>query len=93
MWPWVIGVAPVMIRTQIQLTSEQAARLKAVATRRGVSMAELIREGVERVLAESQQEERRRRALAVAGRFRGPRDLGRNHDAYLSDAFSGQDAE
>jgi predicted DNA-binding protein len=36
-----------MIRTQIQLTEEQAARLKAVAARRGISMAEVIRQAVD----------------------------------------------
>ena len=32
-----------MVRTQIQLTEDQASRMKSAAARRGVSMAELIR--------------------------------------------------
>jgi hypothetical protein len=39
-----------MIRTQIQLTEEQARRLKAMAAERGTSVAELIRQGVDDLL-------------------------------------------
>lgn len=39
--------ATVVIRTQIQLTEQQAQPLQALAKRRGVSMAELIRQGVD----------------------------------------------
>lgn len=65
-----------MIRTQIQLTEEQARALHDLAVRRGVSLAELVRQGVERILAESEQREKRRRALAILGRFDGgPSDV------------------
>ncbi len=77
-----------MIRTQIQLTEEQARGLKELAAQRGVSMAELIRQGVERILAESDERERRRRALAVIGRFHGgPSDVSVNHDRYLAEDY------
>ncbi|MGH2555074.1 MAG: ribbon-helix-helix protein, CopG family, partial [Actinomycetota bacterium] len=33
-----------MIRTQVQLTEEQARQLKRVAAERGVSLAEIIRQ-------------------------------------------------
>ena len=36
-----------MVRTQIQLTEEQAIKVKKIAARRGVSMAEVIRDAVE----------------------------------------------
>lgn len=81
-----------MIRTQIQLTEEQASSLKKLAALHGVSMAELIRDGVERVLRSDTAvmvgEDQKKRALAVAGRFRsGKRDLSAKHDAYLAEAF------
>ena len=54
-------------------------------------MAELIRQGVDLVLAPSgqlQPEERIQRALEAAGRFRsGVRDLSANHDEYLTEAL------
>ncbi len=43
----------IAIRTQIQLTEQQARRLKELAQRSGVSMAELIRRSMERLLNES----------------------------------------
>ncbi len=75
-----------VIRTQIQLPEDQARALKELAARQGVSMAELIRIAVERVLAEDETREKRRRALALAGRFSGPADLSSNHDRYFAEA-------
>ncbi|MDP8943934.1 MAG: ribbon-helix-helix domain-containing protein [Actinomycetota bacterium] len=77
-----------MVRTQIQLTDGQAAGLKRLAVERGVSMAALIREAVDRTLAEGDMAARHRRALAVAGKFRSGRsDVSERHDDYLADAF------
>ncbi len=81
-----------MVRTQIQLTEEQAAALKRLAAAKRVSVAELIRQGVENLLhsiGTISPEERRKRALAVAGRFHsGISDLSRKHDEHLAEAFS-----
>lgn len=81
-----------LIRTQIQLTEEQFAALKALAAAQGISMAELIRRGVNLVLESPGQvshAERIRRAIAAAGRFRsGLRDLSVRHDEYLAEAFA-----
>lgn len=78
-----------MIRTQIQLTERQATGLKRLAADRGVSMASLVRLAVDRLLAErgaASDAERRRRALAVVGRFRsGLGDLAENHDRHLAE--------
>lgn len=75
-----------MVRTQIQLTEEQARALHELAARRGVSLAELIREGAERVLAEAGRRDRREAARALLGRYHiGPDDAARHHDRYLYD--------
>jgi len=84
-----------MVRTQIQLTEEQASALKAMALTRGVSMAELVRHAVDNLLLESRgpsYEERVERARAIAGEFRsGVPDLGARHDYYLYEDRSGDD--
>ncbi len=76
-----------MVRTQIQLTEKQAARLQQQAAEEGASVAELIRRGVDlylRSLGSVSDEERRQRALRAAGRFAsGKRDLSEKHDQYF----------
>jgi hypothetical protein len=72
-----------MVRTQIQRTEQQAQDLKRLADEMGVSMAELVRRGVDMVIRSTglAYEERKRRALSVSGRFHsGVRDLLRRHD-------------
>jgi hypothetical protein len=79
-----------VIRTQIQLTEEQACKLKALAHERGVSMAELIRRGVDTIIlgAEGEEAERERHAVAFFGRNRsGLHDLAERHDEYLADDY------
>ncbi|MHC4884948.1 MAG: ribbon-helix-helix protein, CopG family [Planctomycetota bacterium] len=80
-----------MVRTQIQLTEAQAAQVKRAAALQHVSMAEVIRQSVDRYLQETlleDQAERRERALGVAGRFRsGVSDLAKRHDDHLAQAF------
>ena len=80
-----------MVRTQIQLTEEQARALKELARAEQRSMADLIRQSVDVLLrsrARRGREERKRRALAAVGRFRsGVSDLAASHDRYLGEAF------
>ena len=80
-----------MIRTQVQLREEQVRALKELASARGVSMAELIRQSVDALIRSSRgidAKERRRRAIAVAGRFRsGASDVSVEHDRHLVEAF------
>lgn len=77
-----------MIRTQIQLTDTQAARLKRVAAERGVSMAAVIRELLEQQLS-GDPDARRQRALDVVGRYAsGLPDLAEQHDRYLGEAYA-----
>ena len=79
-----------MVRTQIQLTEEQAARLKRLAAAQGRSMADLIREGVDRLVGEDAdacRRDRMMRAVAAFGRFRsGRHDLASEHDAQFAEA-------
>jgi hypothetical protein len=80
-----------MIRTQIQLTEEQAQKLKALADERQCSMAELVRQGVDALFCRATSIDmttRRQRAMAAAGRFRsGQTDISANHDDYLAEAY------
>lgn len=81
-----------MIRTQIQLTEEQSRALKSLAARQGKSVADLIRQSVDyliRAAGAIDMAERRRRALAAAGRFHsGDSDLSMEHDRYLAEAYT-----
>ena len=80
-----------MVRTQIQLREEQALALKRLAEAKGLSMAELVRQGVDLVIRQGNRpspEQLRARAAAAAGRFQsGKTDIARRHDDYLADAL------
>ncbi len=80
-----------MIRTQIQLKETQYRALKELATRRRTSVAELIRQAVDRLLETSgavPPEERYRRALSIIGSFHsGQSDISTRHDEYLDEAY------
>ena len=91
-----------MHRTQVLLEEEQVRRLREEAARRGLSMAEIIREALEEHLAKArargsdkgpkvrEREELRRRALAVVGRFSsGSHDIAEEHDRELEEAYRG----
>ena len=81
-----------MVRTQIQLTEKQVSELKALAAKRKVSTAALIRISVDKMLASGQfvdDAEIRRRAIAAAGCFHsGVGDLSERHDDYLEETYS-----
>ena len=81
-----------MIRTQIRLTDEQARRVKRVAVERQVSMATVIREGVDLLLRSAEtaapDDERIECAISVAGQFRsGGGDGAAQHDLHLQEAY------
>ncbi len=80
-----------MVRTQIQITEEQASALKEQAMLLGVSMAELIRRGIDQILEDGDRglpPDRKRRAMNAAGRFSsGLKDVSANHDKYLAEAY------
>ncbi len=76
-----------MVRTQIQLTEAQARGLKKLSAERGVSMAELVRQAVERILEEDEWKEKWRRVLAMPT-FSSPlgeTDVAEEHDKYLGE--------
>lgn len=80
-----------MIRTQIQLTEEQANTLKRIAARQGKSVAELIRISVDEWIRSNafvDKDEQRRRAIAAAGKFSsGLGDLSEKHDQYFVESL------
>ncbi len=81
-----------MVRTQIQLTGEQARRVRRIAQQEGVSMAEVIRRCVDRSLEDSRpsRAELWEKVLAVAGRFEdstGAEDVSERHDDYLNGIY------
>lgn len=76
-----------MRRTQISLTEQQHAALARRADREDTSMAALLREALDRMLAED-WDAVRDRALGTVGRFEDDRtDVARDHDRYLAEAF------
>lgn len=83
-----------MVRTQVQLTESQIQRLKRLATVRAESIAELIRQSVERFLETEDKVNHNStakwdRAILEPGLFcSGLPDLARNHDKYLVEAYS-----
>lgn len=79
-----------MVRTQIQITAEQARALKRLAAREGKSVAELIRISLDSMLRTGgipDEAGLRRKASAAAGKFNGPANLAEQHDAYLAEAL------
>lgn len=79
-----------MIRTQIQMEEDQIDWLRAEARSRGVSVSQLIREGVALFRAREERfpEEKKKRALAAVGRFSSNlSDVSDRHDDYLAEAF------
>jgi Arc/MetJ-type ribon-helix-helix transcriptional regulator len=80
-----------MVRTQIQLTDEQHSALKRLAESKRVSMAELVRQGVDEVLKSGitvSDGELRKRALEIVGRFNsGKSDISEKHDEYFAEAI------
>ncbi len=79
-----------MVRTQIQLSDEQAALLKEMAHERNESIAALIRKALDQFLL-NQRPGRRdlyRQALAVAGKHSASiHDISTEHDRYLDEEF------
>jgi hypothetical protein len=77
-----------MIRTQISLTEKQMSRLRRAASARGVSIAAVIREAVDRLVPDETEDRlaRQRRAFGLAGAFSsGYTDTAERHDEVLAE--------
>lgn len=77
-----------MLRTQVQLTDEQVRRVRQVARREGVSLAEVVRRCIDAGLRESSREVLYARASELVGAFDDPegrRDLSSRHDDALDE--------
>lgn len=81
-----------MVRTQVQFTPEQARRLRTIARRQGISVAELVRQSVDRALQDeyrkpAAQYERAARLIGAFADRKGAKNLSRRHDDHLRDAY------
>jgi hypothetical protein len=80
-----------LIRTQVQLTARQHRELHSLAARRRASLARLVREGVDKLLASEGGEDRWAKLNRAVGSLhdrRGATNVARRHDRYLPDAFA-----
>jgi Ribbon-helix-helix protein, copG family len=86
-----MGAFTAMVRTQIQLKERQLEVLRARAAQLNVSISEVVRRAIDTAVgsgAAVPRTERRRRAVAAAGRFSSGRsDVAERHDDYLAEAF------
>jgi plasmid stability protein len=81
-----------MVRTQIQLTDEQARKLRRRAKQRGISMSAMIRQCLDQGLDDQSPDlgATYQRAARLIGLFpdrEGAGDLATGHDQYLEKAF------
>lgn len=80
-----------MVRTQVQLPEEQIAILRRMAAEEGVSVSELVRRGVARLLEsrlKPTREELWKRARSIIGKYdSGKTDIAQRHDDYLAEAY------
>ena len=79
-----------MLRTQIQIEEDQIKWLRIRAKERGVSVSQLIREGLEfyRKFEDRLPEDKKKKALAAIGRYAsGVSDISEKHDDYLAKAL------
>ena len=80
-----------MIRAQIQFEPDQYERLRQRAAAEGKSISQVVREGVETVLAADPESEKWARFWAVVGSgkdFEGRTDVAERHDEYLAEIYA-----
>lgn len=79
-----------MTRTQIQLERDQYEGLRNLAARRGVSMAQLVREAVESALAQDKDRDPWADVFEIVGKYGADQpaeQVGREHDRHLEEAY------
>ena len=81
-----------MKRTQIQLTEEQAKKLREIAMKNHESVASLIRNAIDQFLTHSAKDDRStlyRQAGSVVGKYSADKDdISVAHDRYLNEEYS-----
>jgi hypothetical protein len=79
-----------MVRTQIQLSEDQAQKLREMSLSSHESVASLIRNAIDRFLATGKpnRSAQYRQALSLAGKYKTEQpDIAVEHDRYLEEAF------
>ena len=80
-----------MVRTQIQLTENQARKIRRIAAQQNISVAEVIRRCIDQELNRApslaDKYEHARNIIGIARDRYGKIDVAKNHDRYLEDAF------
>ena len=79
-----------MVRAQVQFDAAQHRRLKELTAKRGVSVAQLVREGVEVLLSADRAASPWDEVFEIVGKYgRGapPENVGREHDLFLDEAY------
>jgi hypothetical protein len=81
-----------MVRTQIQLTMEQARDLKKMAQARQISLSKLVRQAVDNLIksnTRTDSQEIKKRTLEIVGKYHsGEKEISKKHDAYLAEYYS-----
>lgn len=78
-----------MVRKTYYIIEDQDLKLKLRAKKEGVSVSELVRRGLDAILANPRNEEVRRNALLAVGVFSsGDTDVSVRHDEYLTDYYA-----
>jgi hypothetical protein len=77
-----------MVRTQIQLTSDQSAALRRLAGERGVSVAALLREAADSIVASGVARHRENALRAIGAYASGRTDVSSNHDDHFVDTLA-----
>lgn len=80
-----------MIRAQIQFEASQYERLRQRARAQGKSISQVVREGVDSVLATDPESERWARLWEVVGSgrdFEGRSDVAERHDDFLAEIYA-----
>ncbi|MBW2067095.1 MAG: CopG family transcriptional regulator [Deltaproteobacteria bacterium] len=79
-----------MVRTQIQLTEEQARKLREISASRRESVASLIRKAIDQFIISGDPDRSLlyRQAESIVGKYEADKgDISINHDCYLEEAF------
>jgi hypothetical protein len=80
-----------MVRTQVQFEEGDLKELRRIAADEGVSLSEIVRQGVKLVLNDKRKpsrEELWKRASSVIGKYHsGKSDIAQRHDDYLAEAY------